>query len=88
MFELINYSEFGTEINGQLYTCDFTDHTDAVVPDDKYKAEKLAVKKEKPREESDKTGDIDRAKIKQEVQMLIDKRRNITRKKYSIDDSW
>ncbi|XP_030378116.1 PHD finger protein 12 [Scaptodrosophila lebanonensis] len=25
-YELINYSEFGTEVNGQLYTCDFTDH--------------------------------------------------------------
>ncbi|XP_053670092.1 PHD finger protein 12 [Anopheles nili] len=27
MFELINYSEFGTEVNGHLYACDFTDHT-------------------------------------------------------------
>ncbi|XP_004524939.1 PHD finger protein 12 [Ceratitis capitata] len=25
-YELINYSEFGTEVNGQLYSCDFTDH--------------------------------------------------------------
>ncbi|XP_068159975.1 PHD finger protein 12 [Drosophila tropicalis] len=25
-YELINYSEFGTEVNGQLYTCDMTDH--------------------------------------------------------------
>lgn len=25
-FELLNYSEFGTEVNGQLYTCDFTEH--------------------------------------------------------------
>ncbi|XP_017120160.1 PHD finger protein 12 [Drosophila elegans] len=24
-YELINYSEFGTEVNGQLYTCDLTD---------------------------------------------------------------
>uniref|UniRef100_A0A182JH80 PHD finger protein 12 n=1 Tax=Anopheles atroparvus TaxID=41427 RepID=A0A182JH80_ANOAO len=27
MFELINYSEFGTEVNGHLYACDFGDHT-------------------------------------------------------------
>uniref|UniRef100_A0A182W077 PHD finger protein 12 n=1 Tax=Anopheles minimus TaxID=112268 RepID=A0A182W077_9DIPT len=27
MFELINYSEFGTEVNGHLYACDFTDHS-------------------------------------------------------------
>ncbi|BFG00361.1 PHD finger protein 12 [Drosophila madeirensis] len=25
-FELINYSEFGTEVNGQLYTCDLTEN--------------------------------------------------------------
>lgn len=24
-FELINYSEFGTEVNGQLYSCDFAE---------------------------------------------------------------
>lgn len=24
-FELLNYSEFGTEVNGQLFTCDFTE---------------------------------------------------------------
>ncbi|XP_035900452.1 PHD finger protein 12 [Anopheles stephensi] len=27
MFELINYSEFGTEVNGHLYACDFSDHS-------------------------------------------------------------
>lgn len=26
-YELINYSEFGTEVNGQLYACDLTDRT-------------------------------------------------------------
>jgi hypothetical protein len=25
-FEMLNYSEFGTEVNGQLYCCDFTEH--------------------------------------------------------------
>lgn len=25
-FELLNYSEFGTEVNGQLFSCDFTEH--------------------------------------------------------------
>jgi hypothetical protein len=29
-FEMLNYSEFGTEVNGQLYACDFSDH-----PEDK-----------------------------------------------------
>ncbi|XP_053659189.1 PHD finger protein 12 [Anopheles marshallii] len=27
MFELINYSEFGSEVNGHLYACDFSDHS-------------------------------------------------------------
>lgn len=26
-YELINYSEFGTEVNGHLYTCDLTEYT-------------------------------------------------------------
>lgn len=25
-FELLNYSDFGSEVNGQLYCCDFTEH--------------------------------------------------------------
>lgn len=25
-FELLNYSEFGTEVNGQLFSCDLTEH--------------------------------------------------------------
>lgn len=25
-FEMLNYSEFGTEVNGQLFCCDFTEH--------------------------------------------------------------
>lgn len=25
-FELLNYSEFGTEVNGQIFSCDFTEH--------------------------------------------------------------
>ncbi|KAG5666970.1 hypothetical protein PVAND_014974 [Polypedilum vanderplanki] len=29
-FELLNYSEFGTEVNGQLFTCDFTEHTEDI----------------------------------------------------------
>lgn len=25
-FELLNYSEFGSQVNGQLFSCDFTEH--------------------------------------------------------------
>lgn len=27
-FELLNYSEHGTEVNGQLFSCDLTEHND------------------------------------------------------------
>lgn len=26
VYELLNYSEFGTEVNGQRYSCDFTEY--------------------------------------------------------------
>lgn len=26
VYELLNYSEYGTEVNGQLFSCDFTEH--------------------------------------------------------------
>lgn len=26
VYELLNYSEFGSEVNGQLYSCDFTEY--------------------------------------------------------------
>lgn len=29
-FEMLNYSEFGTEVNGQLFSCDFTEHPNDV----------------------------------------------------------
>lgn len=29
-FELLNYSEFGSEVNGQLFCCDFTEHQSEV----------------------------------------------------------
>lgn len=25
-YELLNYSEYGTEVNGQIYSCDFTEY--------------------------------------------------------------
>lgn len=29
-FEMLNYSEFGTEVNGQLFSCDFTEHPNGI----------------------------------------------------------
>ncbi|XP_017474150.1 PREDICTED: PHD finger protein 12 isoform X3 [Rhagoletis zephyria] len=42
-YELINYSEYGTEVNGQLYSCDFTDH--GPTPAKKLKSEDVELQK-------------------------------------------
>ncbi|XP_067637495.1 PHD finger protein 12 [Eurosta solidaginis] len=42
-YELMNYSEYGTEVNGQLYSCDFTDH--GPTPAKKLKSEDIALQK-------------------------------------------
>lgn len=42
-FELINYSEYGTEVNGQLYSCDFTDY--GPTPAKKLKNEDIELRK-------------------------------------------
>lgn len=42
-YELINYSEYGTEVNGQLYSCDFTDY--GPTPTKKLKNEDMELQK-------------------------------------------
>uniref|UniRef100_A0A0K8V4X2 PHD finger protein 12 n=1 Tax=Bactrocera latifrons TaxID=174628 RepID=A0A0K8V4X2_BACLA len=42
-YELINYSEYGTEVNGQLYSCDFTDY--GPTPAKKLKNEDIELQK-------------------------------------------
>jgi hypothetical protein len=66
-FELLNYSEFGTEVNGQIYTCDFTEHPQDVCesPTSPLKDKRVAIQskiknmldaKKKIREGIDKPG--------------------------------
>jgi hypothetical protein len=44
-FELLNYSEFGTEVNGQFFSCDFTEHSHEVceTPTSPLKEKKIAI---------------------------------------------
>ena len=44
-FELLNYSEFGTEVNGQLFCCDFTEHSNDVceTPTSPLKEKRVAI---------------------------------------------
>lgn len=44
-FELLNYSEFGSEVNGQLYCCDFSEHPKDVceTPSSPLKEKRVAI---------------------------------------------
>lgn len=44
-FELLNYSEFGSEVNGQLFSCDFTEHPKDVceTPSSPLKDKRIAI---------------------------------------------
>jgi hypothetical protein len=66
-FELMNYSEFGSEVNGQVFSCDFTEHSIDVceTPTSPLKEKRIAVQskiknmidaKKKIREGIEKTG--------------------------------
>lgn len=66
-FELMNYSEFGSEVNGQTFCCDFTEHSIEVceTPTSPLKEKRIAVQskiknmidaKKKIREGKEKTG--------------------------------
>ncbi|XP_058454758.1 PHD finger protein 12 isoform X2 [Malaya genurostris] len=83
MFELLNYSEFGTEVNGQLYSCDFTMQTKLEASVD---SEHPPNKKTKKDEYDDLSGDkrIDKQKIRKDMIKLIDASRQINREKYDF----
>lgn len=66
-YELLNYSEFGTEVNGQIFSCDFTEHAPEISesPSSPLKEKRVAIQskiknmldaKKKIREGIDKTG--------------------------------
>ncbi|XP_055642421.1 PHD finger protein 12 [Toxorhynchites rutilus septentrionalis] len=85
MFELLNYSEFGTVVNGQLFSCDFTDFS---VPSVKElpttDSGQVPTKKSKRDEHDDGNKDrkIDKYKLRQEVMNLIDMSRKCKRESH------
>lgn len=87
MFELLNYSEFGTMVNGQLYTCDFSDRSVEVkseLPTDGGQQGSTKKSKKDEHDDSSKDKKIDKHKIRQDVLNLIDKSRHCTREKYDF----
>lgn len=80
MYELINYSEFGTVVNGQRYSCDFTNY----VNHKEYSKDTQlcsSVKKSKKDDSDDFNKDrkFDKQKIRQEINSLIDISRKCNR---------
>lgn len=86
MFELLNYSEFGTTVNGQLFTCDFTDHSIEVKPDPPADGGHQSSKKSKKDEHDDTNKDkkLDKRKVRQEVMNFIDQSRRCKRGSYDF----
>ncbi|XP_021705145.1 LOW QUALITY PROTEIN: PHD finger protein 12 [Aedes aegypti] len=87
MFELLNYSEFGTVVNGQLFTCDFTDHSIEVKPEppaDGGHHHTTKKTKKDDHDDSNKDKKLDKQKVRQDVLSLMDKSRQCKREKYDF----
>ncbi|XP_055540267.1 PHD finger protein 12 [Wyeomyia smithii] len=71
MYELLNYSEFGTVVNGQHYTCDFTNYA---VEKEYTDNSHTAAKKSKKEDCDDSTKDrkFSKQKIRQEISSLVE----------------
>lgn len=79
MFELLNYSEHGTTVNGQLFSCDFTTPTN----DGPGITEAIVAPAKKTRKEDQDDGKdkkLDKAKLRKEIMDKIDLSRHCTRK--------
>ncbi|XP_058821090.1 PHD finger protein 12 [Topomyia yanbarensis] len=81
MFELLNYSEFGTVVNGQLFACDLTDFALQNKLEPSVESGHPPTKKSKKDEADDSSKDnkIDKQKIRQEVVSLINMSRQSAR---------
>ncbi|XP_062533165.1 LOW QUALITY PROTEIN: PHD finger protein 12-like [Armigeres subalbatus] len=87
MFELLNYSEFGTVVNGQLFTCDFSDRVVEAKPESPNDCgQQPSAKKSKRDEHDDSSKDrkMDKQKIRQDMLSLIDRSRHCIREKYDF----
>ncbi|XP_065095077.1 uncharacterized protein LOC135716699 [Ochlerotatus camptorhynchus] len=84
MFELLNYSEFGTVVNGQLFTCDFTDHSLDVKPEPDSGHHSSKKSKKDEHDDINKDKRMDKQKIRQDIINLIDMSRQCKRRNYDF----
>uniref|UniRef100_A0A1Q3F1W2 PHD finger protein 12 n=1 Tax=Culex tarsalis TaxID=7177 RepID=A0A1Q3F1W2_CULTA len=81
MFELLNYSEHGSTVNGQLFSCDFT----KPATDGAGTTEAAVVSGKKTRKDDQDDGKdkkLDKAKLRKEIMDKIDLSRNCTRESH------
>lgn len=76
MFELLNYSEYGTTVNGQLFSCDFSAPTNFGTLTETSVAQGKKTKKD---EDDGKDKKLDKAKLRKEIMDKIDLSRHCTR---------
>ncbi|XP_053694039.1 PHD finger protein 12 [Sabethes cyaneus] len=81
MYELINYSEFGTVVNGQYYSCDFTNYVKHKEYSTDNSQQHSGGKKSKKDESDDFNKDrkFDKRKLREEINNLIDISRKCNR---------
>lgn len=86
MFELLNYSEFGTVVNGQLFSCDFTDYSVQLKPEAPTETGQALTKKSKrdDLDEHSKDKKINKLKMRQDVMDMIDSSRRCKREQYDF----
>lgn len=77
MFELLNYSEYGTMVNGQLFSCDFSAPANFVTLTDASIAPGKKTKKDDQEDVKDKK--LDKTKLRKEIKDKIDLSRHCTR---------
>ncbi|GAB0100678.1 PHD finger protein 12 [Sergentomyia squamirostris] len=101
-FELLNYSEFGTEVNGQMYSLDFTEYPQEkedrgfnkqiALEAPQEEKPKKSKKRKKPKKEPEKAEAKEQQPptdedIENLVRGVIDKKRGIKRIQLKVDDS-
>ncbi|XP_059622139.1 PHD finger protein 12 [Phlebotomus argentipes] len=93
-FELLNYSEFGTEVNGQFFSLDFTERPQGEEarrgsPEPLDESKRKAKRRKKHKKEADKEPEkeMNGVDIESLVRNVIDRKRGIKRIELTVDKS-
>lgn len=86
MFELLNYSEFGTTVNGQHFSCDFSDYCKPSSSDPQpVNGDNIPVKKSRKDDSEDaNVKKIDKSRLRKEIMDSIDLSRKCNRDSFNF----